>query len=118
MEGIAVAHGIDISTNLSCSNAPWTMELRLLSSLLGGHDGLSIFNTVERYDPLQENWTMVTPMCYRRCRLGITAATGRLFRLVANGHLFLLITKFSIAVFLKIGICAWKWETKRIIRVH
>ena len=48
---------------------------------VGGHDGLSIFNTVERYDPLEKVWTMVTPMQSRRCRVGVTTARGKLFRL-------------------------------------
>lgn len=47
---------------------------------LGGHDGLSIFSTVERYDPVEKVWTMVTPMYTRRCRVGVTTARGRLFR--------------------------------------
>lgn len=29
---------------------------------LGGHDGLSIFDSVERYCPKTDTWTKVTPM--------------------------------------------------------
>ena len=47
---------------------------------VGGHDGLSIFNTVERYDPVEKVWTMVTPMQSRRCRVGVTTAREKLFR--------------------------------------
>ncbi len=50
----------------------------------GGHDGLSIFSTVERYDPVEKVWTMVTPMHTRRCRVGVTTARGKLFRYVLN----------------------------------
>ena len=47
---------------------------------IGGHDGLSIFSTVERFDPVEKVWTMVTPMHTRRCRVGVTTARGKLFR--------------------------------------
>ena len=49
---------------------------------VGGHDGLSIFNTVERYDPKEKVWTMVTPMHNRRCRVGVTSTNGKLYRYV------------------------------------
>lgn len=43
---------------------------------LGGHDGLSIFDSVERYDPKSNTWTKVTPMLNRRCRLGVATLNG------------------------------------------
>lgn len=46
---------------------------------LGGHDGLSIFDSVERYDPQSNTWTKVTPMLNRRCRLGVAALNGNLY---------------------------------------
>ena len=52
----------------------------ILINNVGGHDGLSIFSTVERYDPVEKVWTMVTPMHTRRCRVGVTTARGKLFR--------------------------------------
>ena len=46
---------------------------------LGGHDGLSIFDSVERYDPASDTWTKVKPMLSRRCRLGVATLNGRLY---------------------------------------
>lgn len=43
---------------------------------LGGHDGLSIFDSVERYDPKLNVWSKVTPMLNRRCRLGVATLNG------------------------------------------
>lgn len=33
---------------------------------LGGHDGLSIFDSVEKYDINTDTWTEVTPMLTKR----------------------------------------------------
>lgn len=46
---------------------------------LGGHDGLSIFDSVERYDPANDTWTKVKPMLSRRCRLGVATLNGKLY---------------------------------------
>lgn len=46
---------------------------------LGGHDGLSIFDSVERYDPQANVWTKVTPMLNRRCRLGVATLNHKLY---------------------------------------
>ncbi|XP_071455717.1 kelch-like protein 18 [Hetaerina americana] len=46
---------------------------------LGGHDGLTIFDSVERYDPLRGQWKSVAPMSTRRCRLGAAALNGRVY---------------------------------------
>lgn len=46
---------------------------------LGGHDGLSIFDSVERYDPQANCWTKVTPMLNRRCRLGVATLNHKLY---------------------------------------
>lgn len=65
---------------------------------LGGHDGLSIFDSVERkfisllnrialteekicsgYDPVTNTWTKVVPMLNRRCRLGVATLNGKLY---------------------------------------
>ena len=48
--------------------------------LLGGHDGLTIFASVERYDPESQQWNYVASLSDRRCRLGATATAGYLFR--------------------------------------
>lgn len=37
---------------------------------IGGSDGQSPLNTVERYDPRQNKWTPVSPMSTRRKHLG------------------------------------------------
>lgn len=67
---------------------------------LGGHDGylyllalilfeskqlpfivfrLSIFDSCERYDPIENTWTKVAPMLERRCRLGVASLNGRIY---------------------------------------
>lgn len=79
---------------------------------LGGHDGLSIFDSVsnkllsnilqnfnyskihlsnlkkktqvEKYDALTDTWTNVQPMLSRRCRLGVAALNGKLY--VCGGY--------------------------------
>ena len=56
------------------------MLLFIESLLLGGHDGLSIFNSVERYDPELQQWNYVSDMNCKRCRLGVASADGKLFR--------------------------------------
>jgi kelch-like protein 18 len=49
------------------------------TSALGGHDGLSIFDSVERYDPASDTWTKVKSMLSRRCRLGVATLNGKLY---------------------------------------
>ena len=46
---------------------------------LGGHDGLSIFDSVERYDPSTNTWTEAAPMLTKRCRLGVAMLGGKLY---------------------------------------
>lgn len=65
---------------------------------LGGHDGLSIFDSVERYDPSSNTWAEATSMLTRRwffflclltyklffvlffrCRLGVAMLNGKLY---------------------------------------
>lgn len=46
---------------------------------LGGHDGLSIFDSVERYDPVENIWVKVKSMLNRRCRLGVATLNGKLY---------------------------------------
>ena len=46
---------------------------------LGGHDGLSIFDSVEKYDPVSNTWTKVSPMLNRRCRLGVATLNDKLY---------------------------------------
>lgn len=46
---------------------------------MGGHDGLSIFDSVERYDPSTDTWTESVPMLTKRCRLGVAMLGGKLY---------------------------------------
>uniref|UniRef100_A0A1A9US75 Uncharacterized protein n=1 Tax=Glossina austeni TaxID=7395 RepID=A0A1A9US75_GLOAU len=46
---------------------------------LGGHGGLSIFDSVERYDPVNDVWRKMKSMLNRRCRLGVAALNGKLY---------------------------------------
>ena len=46
---------------------------------MGGHDGMSIFNSVERFNPETAKWEHVKPMRSRRCRLGACALNGKLY---------------------------------------
>ncbi len=62
----------------------------LRGDFTGGHDGLSIFNTVEQYDPVSAVWTMVTPMNTRRCRVGVTSNNKFLYRYKLS-HLIVII---------------------------
>lgn len=51
---------------------------------MGGHDGMSIFNSVERYNLEKDDWESVSPMLSKRCRLGAVAFDGRIY--VAGGY--------------------------------
>ena len=45
----------------------------------GGHDGLTIFASVESYDSTLRQWRQISPMITRRCRLGLTVLNNRIF---------------------------------------
>lgn len=47
--------------------------------VLGGYDGTSQLNTVERYDVETDAWSFVASMRHRRSALGVTALCGRIF---------------------------------------
>lgn len=49
---------------------------------LGGHDGLSIFDSVEKYDPSANLWTKVSPMLNRRCRLGVATLNDKVIIII------------------------------------
>lgn len=51
---------------------------------LGGHDGLSIFDSVESYDPQTEQWAAMTSMQTKRCRLGVATLKGKVY--VCGGY--------------------------------
>jgi len=44
---------------------------------LGGHNGLSIFESVECYDTNTGTWEECKPMLSKRCRLGVAALSGK-----------------------------------------
>ena len=49
----------------------------------GGHNGLSIFSTVECYNPQDRTWSAVAPMHSRRCRAGVATLNSKLYRYYA-----------------------------------
>lgn len=51
---------------------------------LGGHDGLSIFDSVERYNVETNRWSIMTPMQTKRCRLGVATLNGKIY--VCGGY--------------------------------
>lgn len=44
---------------------------------VGGHDGWSYLNTVERWDPQARQWNYVASMSTPRSTLGVTALNGK-----------------------------------------
>lgn len=55
--------------------------------LVGGHDGSSIFSTAEQYNIQTSTWRMIPSMHSKRCRHGVAAASGLLFRFEVCGML-------------------------------
>jgi len=51
---------------------------------IGGHDGLSIFKSVEMLDIESHEWVMVAPMMTKRCRHGAAVLNGRIY--VCGGY--------------------------------
>ncbi|CAK5035829.1 unnamed protein product [Meloidogyne enterolobii] len=52
--------------------------------LIGGHNGVQIFNTMECYDPVIEKWSSVAPMLEPRCRLAATSHQNKIY--VVGGY--------------------------------
>lgn len=46
---------------------------------VGGHDGWSYLNTVERWNGKAKSWSSVTPMAVQRSTVGVTALDGLLY---------------------------------------
>ncbi|THD23368.1 Kelch protein 5 [Fasciola hepatica] len=46
---------------------------------VGGHDGWSYLNTVERWNGRAKSWSSVTPMAVQRSTVGVTALDGLLY---------------------------------------
>ena len=47
--------------------------------VLGGHDGLSIFSSVEQYGVRQNQWIAAIPMLAKRCRLGVSVLNNKMY---------------------------------------
>lgn len=45
---------------------------------VGGHDGWSYLNTVERWDPQVRQWSYVAPMSTQRSTVGVAVLNGKL----------------------------------------
>lgn len=46
---------------------------------LGGYNGQTTLNSVEMFNPLTREWSMVTAMNTRRSMLGVASLNGRLY---------------------------------------
>jgi len=46
---------------------------------VGGHDGWSYLNSVERWDPITRQWSFVAPMNTQRSTVGVAALNGKLY---------------------------------------
>lgn len=44
---------------------------------VGGHDGWSYLNSVERWDPVTRQWSFVAPMNSQRSTVGVAALNGK-----------------------------------------
>lgn len=44
---------------------------------VGGHDGWSYLNTVERWDPQARQWSYVAPMSTSRSTVGVAVLLGK-----------------------------------------
>lgn len=44
---------------------------------VGGHDGWSYLNTVERWDPHTRQWSYVAPMSTQRSTVGVAVLNGK-----------------------------------------
>jgi len=44
---------------------------------VGGHDGWSYLNTVERWDPQARAWNYVAPMSFSRSTVGVVVLMGK-----------------------------------------
>jgi kelch-like protein 1/4/5 len=48
-------------------------NFRLICILVGGHDGWSYLNTVERFDPVSKTWSYIAPMSVMRSTAGFNS---------------------------------------------
>lgn len=59
---------------------------------IGGFNGTSWLRTMERYDPLANQWTTMTPMSVPRSSFGVTVWNGRIYVMGGTDGLHLLNT--------------------------
>lgn len=67
--------------------------------VMGGHDGMSIFSSVERFSPEKGQWEAVPSMLSKRCRLGATTLNGKIY--VCGG---------LVTLFLKDSRTSYEWS--------
>lgn len=85
---------------------PWFCRARAYCGLaavgaylyaVGGFGGASWLRSLERFDPLTNQWTLLTPMSVARSSFGITVCNGRIY--VVGGsdgvHMLATVEKFN-----------------------
>lgn len=70
--------------NQSACIFPLGYFLILLILFSGGHNGVSHLRSVERFDPVSSEWTMVAPMSRPRTGLSVAVLNGLLYSV--GGH--------------------------------
>lgn len=65
---------------------------------VGGHDGWSYLNTVERWDPQARQWNYVASMSTPRSTMGVTALNGKWVHL-SNLPVIFIDMSYLVAVF-------------------
>ena len=65
----------------------YKFKIKYIICILGGHDGQSYLNSVERYDPIKNSWDIdVAPTSSCRTSVGV-AVLGILFIYCRHGNL-------------------------------
>lgn len=59
---------------------------------IGGFNGISWLRSMERYDPLTNQWTLLTPMSVARSSFGTTVWNGRIYVIGGSDGIHLLNT--------------------------
>lgn len=59
---------------------------------IGGFNGVSWLRSMERYDPLTNQWTLLTPMSVPRSSFGTTVWNGRIYVIGGSDGIHLLNT--------------------------
>ena len=64
---------------------------------VGGHDGWSYLNTVERWDPQAKQWSYVAPMSTPRSTVGVAVLFGKYVSVYSSLNSKVIISKLNIA---------------------